>query len=113
MADQNCIFCKIINKESPAKHIVETETVLVIEDIAPKAPIHYLIIPKKHVPTVADLNKKEFSLVADVAAMAKQLAGNLSGSQSFRLVANNGADAGQCVFHLHFHFLSGKKMIDL
>jgi len=109
---QDCIFCKIISKDIPAKIIDENDDVLVIQDLHPKAPIHYLIIPKKHIENIGVLEEADSRYVAKMMLMARKLAQNLSGSQSFRLLMNNGADAGQSVFHLHCHFLSGKKMID-
>lgn len=109
----DCLFCKIVDRKIPAEIIAENEDMIVIKDIAPKAPIHYLIIPKKHFKDVASLNGIGAHVAGKCIAMASELAKKLSGSQSFRLVTNNGEDAGQSVFHLHFHFLSGKKWLDL
>lgn len=110
--NQSCIFCKIIARELPAKVIAETDNILVVEDIAPKAPIHYLIIPKKHIKDITSLSETDAFIPAYIMLMARDLSKRLSGSQSFRLIANNGTDAGQTVFHLHFHFISGKKLVD-
>lgn len=112
MIAQECIFCKIIARELPAKVVVENDETIVIQDVAPKAPVHYLIISKKHISDVMVLEKTDAPLVAKMFLMAKHVAEKLSGSQAFRLIINNGRDAGQSVFHLHFHFLSGKKMLD-
>lgn len=109
---QTCLFCNIISQQIPATVIAENADVLVIRDIAPKAPVHYLIIPKKHSQNVGSLEPNQISDVAACLAMAAQLSKQLSGSQSFRLISNSGADSGQSVFHTHFHFLSGKKMTD-
>ena len=109
---QECIFCKIIAKEIPAKVVAETEDTIAIQDIAPKAPIHYLIIPKKHVKDLSSLQESDMAISAQITRMAQDIGKKLSGSQSFRLIVNNGADSGQSVFHLHAHFLSGKKMLD-
>lgn len=108
---QSCIFCRIITGEIPAQKIRETDDLLVIQDIAPKAPVHYLILPKQHFFDVRELATSE-QLPGAMIRMADELAHGLSGSQAFRLIANNGADAGQSVFHVHYHFLSGKKMLD-
>lgn len=105
----NCVFCKIIAKQLPSRVIAETEDIIVIDNIAPKTPIHYLIIPKKHISDITALTEEDTKLVGEMVLMAKALAQKLPGSQAFRLSVNNGADAGQSVFHLHFHFLAGKK----
>lgn len=112
MNKKDCVFCKIIAKEIPAKIIAETDDVLVIQDLHPKAPVHYLIIPKKHIVNIGELSQEDSTYTAHMMMMAKELSDKLSGSKSFRLIMNNGADSGQSVFHLHCHFLSGKKMTD-
>jgi histidine triad (HIT) family protein len=112
MHNQNCIFCKIISGEIPATIIDQDKHVIVIQDIHPKAPTHYLIIPRIHVPDVQGLQEHDGPYCVAMMMAAQRLAGKLPGSQSFRLIINNGADSGQSVFHLHCHFLSGKKMTD-
>ena len=112
MSNQNCIFCKIIAQQIPAHIIAHNEHLMVIKDIAPKAPIHYLIFPKKHIENIQALQPQDAHLAGELFLMAQELSKKLSGSQAFRLIVNNGRDAGQSVFHLHFHFLSGKKMLD-
>jgi len=110
---EDCVFCKIISREIPADIVAETDDIIVINDRAPKAPVHQLIIPKKHINDLRSLEPADAALMGKISLMAKELAEKLSGSGSFRLVVNNGTDAGQSVFHLHFHFLSGKQMLDL
>lgn len=112
MTTIDCIFCKIIAKTIPAKIIAENEHILVIQDIVPKAPIHYLIIPKKHHKDLTSLSAHDGEISHQIFMMAQELSKKLSGTQAFRLIINNGSDAGQSVFHLHAHFLSGKKMLD-
>ncbi len=104
----DCIFCKIIAHQIPSKKIQETDDMIVIADIAPKAPIHYLIIPKKHIKNIQSCSDQEQELLGKIFLMAKTLSHNLSGNQEFKLVVNNGASVGQTVFHLHVHFLAGK-----
>jgi len=112
MSVQDCIFCKIIAKEIPSKIIDENEDVFVMQDLHPKAPVHYLILPKKHIVNIKELEEQDSHYVAKMMLMAQKLSQKLSGDGSFRLIMNNGSTAGQSVFHLHCHFLSGKKMTD-
>ena len=112
MTTQNCVFCKIIAGQLPAKVITQTDNLIVIDNIAPKSPIHYLIIPKKHVSDITALNHDDLMLAGEMVLMAKTLAADLSGSQAFRLIVNNGSDVGQSVFHVHVHFLAGQKFSD-
>lgn len=108
----DCIFCKINSKELPADIIAETDDLFVIRDIAPKAPIHYLIIPKKHVADVQSFDEADEALAGKLLMMARKLSKQLPGTQDFRLLVNSGPAVGQKVFHLHVHMLAGKKMID-
>lgn len=110
MSHQDCIFCKIINKEIPAKIITENDNVIVIQDIAPKTPIHYLIIPKKHIQDISYLEPKDKDIAGDLLLMAKQLSEADPKAKSFRLVSNNGKSVGQTVFHIHLHFCAGKEL---
>jgi len=108
----SCVFCKILTGQLPAKVIKQTDNLIVIDNIAPKAAIHYLIIPKKHVSDITALTPDDAMLAGEIVLMTKELSADLSGSQAFRIIVNNGADVGQSVFHLHFHFLAGQKMLD-
>lgn len=105
--NSNCIFCKIITRQIPSKIIQETDEIIVIADIAPKAPIHYLIIPKKHEADLRGFNDTDQLLLGKILLIAKKISQDLSGNQEFKLVINNGALVGQVIFHLHVHFLSG------
>jgi len=109
---KDCIFCKIINRKLPSTIIAENNDILVIQDIQPKAPIHYLIIPKNHIEDIQSLSEADAFYSSHMLMMAGQISKKLSGSQAFRLIINNGSEAGQSVFHLHCHFLSGKIMTD-
>jgi len=112
MEEKNCVFCKIIARQIPSDIIAETDDIIVIKDIRPKTSIHYLIIPKKHIPDIQSLQTYDASIAGNIIMMAQKLSSQLSNSQAFRLVSNNGSDVGQIVFHIHFHFLAGNKMAD-
>ena len=107
---ENCIFCKIINNQIPCQKIKETSEIIVIKDISPKAPIHYLIIPKKHIQDLQSTADSDKNLLGDILLIAKHLSNDLSDPKSFRLICNNGESVGQSVMHLHFHFLAGKNL---
>jgi histidine triad (HIT) family protein len=104
-----CIFCGIVEGRIPSKKVFEDESVYAFEDIAPKAPTHVLIVPKKHIATFSDVSSEDEALLGALAARAAAIAKE-RGLSDFRLVANNGEGAGQSVFHLHFHLLGGRSM---
>ncbi len=101
----DCIFCKIINKEKPADFLYEDDKVIVIKDINPKAPVHLLIIPKKHIPSVEEVGLEDRELMGDLILTAKNIAKekNLNG---YKLLINVGRSVGQIIDHLHMHLLS-------
>ncbi len=103
---EDCIFCKIISGSIPSKIIYQTDYSIVLQDIAPQAPIHYLIIPKNHIQDLVSCADQKVML--DLMSIPTILAARLGEQASFKLLTNNGYAAGQRVFHLHFHFLSGK-----
>lgn len=103
------IFSKIIDREIPATIIYETDSIIVIKDIKPLAPVHYLIIPKLPVLDMKDV-LFDAKLSAEMVAVVQHLASTLPGDQSFNILVNNGASAGQVVMHLHWHFVSGKNL---
>lgn len=105
----DCIFCKIVAGEIPSKKVFEDDLVYVFEDIAPTAPIHYLIIPKEHISCAKEITPENSMIVAHIFEVISKLANDL-GIDSFRIVNNCGEDAGQSVFHLHFHLLAGRKL---
>lgn len=105
----NCIFCRIIKGEIPAKKIYEDDQVIAIEDIAPVAPVHILIIPRKHVVNCLDLETADNALAGHVLQVAARIVRERGVAEDgFRIVINNNAGAGQSVFHIHFHLLAGR-----
>ncbi len=107
----DCLFCKIRDGEIPAKKVLETDTLFAIEDVQPQAPVHLLIIPKKHLASLLDVGEEDYELIGSIAGTATQLAKERGLDQSgFRLVVNCGAGAGQSVFHIHYHFLGGRAL---
>lgn len=112
MFNESCIFCKIIQGHIKSGIVKENEFVIAIRDIAPKAPTHLLIIPKKHIISFAHIQDEDEIYVWHVCKMARELGFDLCQGKGFNLIANNGADVGQSVFHLHLHFLSGKNIFD-
>ncbi|HPX60518.1 MAG TPA: histidine triad nucleotide-binding protein [Deltaproteobacteria bacterium] len=108
---EECLFCRIIRGEIPSSKVFEDDQLLVIEDIAPQAPLHLLMIPKKHIVNCLDLADRDQMLVGYVFRKAGEIARQKGYDQSgFRLVQNNGAGAGQSVFHMHFHLLAGRDL---
>ncbi len=109
--DTSCLFCRIAAHEIPADIVRESDRVTAFRDVNPQAPTHILLIPKEHVTSVADLSDHHGDVLVDIVQAASQLAGAEGIADSgWRLVTNVGPDAGQTVFHLHFHLLGGRAM---
>jgi histidine triad (HIT) family protein len=104
------IFGKIIRREIPAEIVFENEKLIAIKDIHPQAPIHLLIIPKEVYPDLQSVPSDKLSILQDVAKAAQHLAKEFHITQGYRLLTNNGSEAGQTVFHLHFHLLGGRDL---
>ncbi len=107
----DCLFCRIARKEIPSAVVYEDDELLAFKDISPQAPVHLLIIPKAHCEGLNDLTPEAEKAAARIPALAAKLAKEFkTATGGYRLVANCGADAGQTVFHLHFHLLGGKSL---
>jgi histidine triad (HIT) family protein len=105
----DCLFCKIASKEIPAEIVHEDEEILAFKDINPKAPVHFLFIPKKHIETLNDITENEASLTANILLRIKDTAKKYNIDKSgYRVVFNCNKDAGQEVFHIHAHLLGGR-----
>ncbi|RMH81162.1 MAG: histidine triad nucleotide-binding protein [Acidobacteria bacterium] len=113
---QDCIFCKIVRKEIPSKAAYEDELVYAFHDINPVAPTHILIVPKRHIVGVQTLEREDESIVGHMFYVARKIGEELGHAPDeylkggYRLVFNVGKDAGQSVFHLHLHFIAGRRM---
>ena len=106
----DCIFCKIIAGDIPSKKVYEDELCFAFYDIAPLAPVHFLVVPKQHIASAAEITPENAALVGHIYAVIAKLAAELGISEGFRVVTNCGADAGQTVHHLHFHVLAGREL---
>ena len=102
------LFTKIINREVPADIVYEDEQCLAFKDINPQAPLHILVIPKQHIEKISDAQAEDQNLLGHLLLKAAQVAQDQGYGDAFRLVVNNGAGAGQAVFHLHIHILAGR-----
>jgi len=106
---KDCLFCRIVRKEIPAAVIYEDEQVVVFNDINPQAPLHALVIPKRHIATLNDVTPDDASIVGEMIRRAAGIAREKGyGDRGFRTVFNTNADAGQTVFHIHLHVLAGR-----
>lgn len=110
----DCIFCKIAGQEVSTELVHQAEDFIVIKDIQPQAPVHFLIIPKKHISSLNEVKKSEQNLIGRMLYQAKLLAQDHGLSQrGYKVIVNCGSEGGQVVPHLHFHFLGGKKLTGL
>ena len=107
----DCLFCKIITKNIPAKVEYEDADLVAIHDVNPQAPFHVLLIPKRHIARIADVEESDLALIGRMIYRAKKIAETRKFSESgYRLVFNSGADGGQTVFHIHLHLMAGRHM---
>jgi len=104
------VFGKIIRGEIPCEKVFENERILAFKDIAPKAPVHLLIIPKKEIPNLQSVSTEDMPLVTEMLFVVQQLAQEFGIAGGYRLLTNNGAGGGQVVHHLHFHLLGGSPL---
>lgn len=107
---ENCLFCKIIAGQIPSAKVYEDEAVLAFRDIQPQAPVHILVIPKAHIPSVNGVTPENSAVVAHIFEVIPAIAAAENLTSGYRVVSNCGSDAGQTVNHLHFHILGGKAL---
>ena len=107
----SCLFCRVINGEVPSRKVHEDETIVAFHDINPQAPVHVLVVPRKHVPTLNDLAPEDSALVGDMMRRAAAIAKDLGiDARGYRTVFNCNREAGQSVYHIHLHLLGGRAM---
>lgn len=107
----DCLFCKIVAGDIPAKKIYEDDLVVAFHDISPQAPVHFLVIPKKHIATLNDLQEDDRELAGHILYTAQRLANELGCDDGFRVVMNCNEMGGQTVYHIHLHVL-GQRQLD-
>ncbi len=111
MSTDNCLFCKILEGEIPAELIYESDTAVAFRDINPQAPIHALVIPRKHISTINDIDENDEAIVGSLYSAARQIAAAEGiADEGYRAVMNCNEGAGQSVFHIHLHVLGGRRL---
>jgi histidine triad (HIT) family protein len=106
--EQDCVFCRISRHKAPAEYIYEDETVFVIKDRFPKAPVHLLVIPRKHIARIDALNTEDNGLIVHLFEVVRLIAVKYHLEAGYRVIINSGAEAGQTVSHLHVHIIAGR-----
>ena len=112
MFNDNCVFCKIIKGEIPSSKVYEDDKMCVFKDLEPKAKIHLLAVPKTHFKLLSEMGEAESEMLAYMFKKIPQIAAENGCNNGYRLIINQGDDAGQTVFHLHVHILGGEKLKD-
>jgi histidine triad (HIT) family protein len=107
MNDPDCIFCKIIRGEIPSRKVYEDEDVLGFHDIRPATPVHFMLVPKKHIPSLAQATREDAAVLGKIMVLAPQLAREQGSTDGFRLIVNTGRVGRQDVYHVHIHVLGG------
>lgn len=108
---EDCIFCKIVNKQIPSDIVYEDDEIIAFKDINPAAPIHILVIPKKHIPSLVEIKKEDEALIGEIYSVINKIAEDQGViKKGYRVIVNCGEDGGQEVGHLHFHLLAGTRL---
>ena len=107
---EKTIFEKIIDGEIPCDKVFENERILAFHDISPQAPVHIILVPKKHLRDIASITEEDHALIGEIVTVANALARQFKISEGYRLLTNNGPNAGQSIFHLHFHLVGGRPL---
>ena len=106
----DCIFCKIVNGDSPSNKVYEDDTVLAFHDIAPQMPVHVIVIPKIHIDSALSVNAENSAVIGHIFEVIPKIAKDLGLENGFRIINNCGKDGGQTVGHIHFHILGGRTL---
>ena len=107
-----CLFCQIAKGDIPSAKVYEDDNILAFKDINPQAPVHVLVIPKKHIQSVDEITKESSQMIADIFEKIPKIAKKLDLKNGYRIISNAGSDACQSVPHLHFHILGGDQLSD-
>ncbi|MES2089396.1 MAG: histidine triad nucleotide-binding protein [Pseudomonadota bacterium] len=107
--DPNCLFCKITSGQIPSQMFYQDDELVAFHDIRPAAPVHFLIVPREHIPMLQDCTEQHQALLGKMLALAPKLAAEQGVTNGFRVVINNGQDGGQEVYHLHVHVMGGPR----
>ena len=110
MSENNCIFCKIIGGQIPSEKVYEDDRMCVFKDVEPKAKVHLLAVPKEHFKSLSDMNAEQAGMLKYMLTKIPSIAASNGCGNGYRLVINQGEDAGQTVFHLHIHILGGETL---
>jgi len=105
----SCVFCQIVEGKAPARIVYKDSEVVAFEDINPQAPVHILLVPKKHIQSVRELSSEDADIIGKIYLVAKSIAEDKNIKEGFRIVVNSGDKAGQSIYHLHFHLLGGRR----
>ncbi|KPK35536.1 MAG: HIT family hydrolase [Betaproteobacteria bacterium SG8_40] len=108
MSEQDCIFCKIVRGEVPSRKVYEDDEILAFHDIRPVAPVHFMLIPKKHIASLADVREEDRNVLGAIMLLAGRLAQEQGSTDGFRTIINTGRVGRQDVYHLHVHVVGGK-----
>jgi histidine triad (HIT) family protein len=107
----DCLFCRVVAKKIPSKVVYEDQETVAFEDVNPQAPVHVLVIPKKHIPTTLDLSPDDMQLIGHMFRVAADIAKEKGiAERGFRLVMNTNPESGQTVYHIHLHLIGGRHM---
>lgn len=105
--DDECVFCRIVNGREPANFVYRNENVVAFHDINPEAPVHLLIVPRKHIRSINDLTEEDRAMVADMFYVARDLAKQMATERGYKLLLNVERGGGQLIFHVHLHLIGG------